>query len=55
MQEELQEKHNVPVLPINIDTMTEKDMYNILMVFRPPSLVSTDGDLQFQVSEDSES
>lgn len=30
IKEDLQEKHNVPVLPINIDTMTEKDMYNIL-------------------------
>ena len=30
IKEELQEKYNVPVLPINIDTMTEKDMYNIL-------------------------
>ena len=30
IKEDLQEKYNVPVLPINIDTMTEKDMYNIL-------------------------
>ena len=30
IKEDLEEKHNVPVLPINIDTMTEKDMYNIL-------------------------
>lgn len=26
----LREEHNVPVLPMNIDTMTEKDMLNIL-------------------------
>lgn len=26
----LKEEHNVPVLPINIETMTEKDMYDIL-------------------------
>ena len=26
----LREEHNVPVLPINIETMNEKDMYNIL-------------------------
>ena len=30
IKEDLQEKHNVPVIPMNIDTMTEKDMYNIL-------------------------
>ncbi len=30
IKEQLEEEHNVPVLPINIDTMTEKDMYNIL-------------------------
>lgn len=28
--ENLNEKYNVPVLPMNIDTMNEKDMYNIL-------------------------
>ncbi|MDO4995896.1 MAG: stage IV sporulation protein A [Bacilli bacterium] len=28
--EELNEEYNVPVLPMNIDQMTEKDMYNIL-------------------------
>jgi len=30
IKEELQEEYNVPVLPINIDAMNEKDMYNIL-------------------------
>ena len=30
IKEELEEKYNVPILPINIETMTEKDMYNIL-------------------------
>ena len=30
IKDDLQEKHNVPVIPMNIDTMTEKDMYNIL-------------------------
>lgn len=30
LAESLHEKHNVPVLPMNIDSMTEKDMYNIL-------------------------
>ena len=28
--EEIKEKHNVPVLPINIESMTEKEMYDIL-------------------------
>lgn len=28
--EEIKEKHNVPVLPINIENMTEKEMYDIL-------------------------
>ena len=28
--EALHSEHNVPILPINIETMTEKDMYNIL-------------------------
>lgn len=30
IKEELQEEYNVPVLPMNIDAMNEKDMYNIL-------------------------
>ncbi len=30
LAESIHEKHNVPVLPINIDSMTEKDMYMIL-------------------------
>ena len=30
IKKELEEKYNVPILPINIETMTEKDMYNIL-------------------------
>ena len=29
-KEELQEEYKVPVLPINIDAMNEKDMYTIL-------------------------
>lgn len=30
IKNEIIEKHNVPVLPISIESMTEKDMYNIL-------------------------
>ncbi len=30
IKEELSDKYNIPVLPINIETMNEKDMYNIL-------------------------
>ena len=30
LSEELKEEYNVPVLPMNIEGMTEKDMYNIL-------------------------
>lgn len=30
LAESIKEKYNVPVMPINIDTMTEKDMYSIL-------------------------
>ena len=30
LAESIKEKHNIPVLPINIDTMTEVDMYKIL-------------------------
>ena len=30
LRNNLEEQYNVPVLPISIDTMTEKDMYNIL-------------------------
>lgn len=30
MAENLKEEYNVPVLPISIEAMTEKDMYNIL-------------------------
>ena len=30
LAETLREEHNVPVLPISIESMTEKDMYNIL-------------------------
>lgn len=30
IKDELQEEYNVPVLPMNIDAMNEKDMYNIL-------------------------
>ncbi|MBR3049058.1 MAG: stage IV sporulation protein A [Bacilli bacterium] len=30
IKEELADKYNIPVLPINIETMNEKDMYNIL-------------------------
>lgn len=30
LAENLKEEHNVPVLPISIETMTEKDMYTIL-------------------------
>lgn len=30
LSENLKEEYNVPVLPINIEAMTEKDMYNIL-------------------------
>ncbi len=30
LKEELEEKHNIPVMPINIEAMNEKDMYNIL-------------------------
>ena len=30
IKEELKNEYNVPILPINIETMTEKDMYNIL-------------------------
>lgn len=30
LAESLKEEHNVPVLPISIESMTEKDMYNIL-------------------------
>ncbi len=30
IRNEIAEKHNVPVLPISIESMTEKDMYNIL-------------------------
>ena len=30
LAEKLNQEHNIPVLPISIETMTEKDMYNIL-------------------------
>lgn len=30
ISEELKEKYNVPVMPINIDSMTEREMYDIL-------------------------
>ena len=30
LKENLEEEYNVPVLPISVETMTEKDMYNIL-------------------------
>ena len=30
LSESLKEEYNVPVLPINVETMTEKDMYDIL-------------------------
>jgi len=30
IKDEIRNKYNVPVLPINIETMTEKDMYDIL-------------------------
>ena len=30
LKETLEEEYNVPILPISIETMTEKDMYNIL-------------------------
>ena len=30
LAESLREEHNVPVLPISVEAMTEKDMYNIL-------------------------
>ncbi len=30
LAEALKEEHNVPVLPMNVDTLTEKDMYHIL-------------------------
>lgn len=30
LADELEYKHNIPVLPISIETMNEKDMYNIL-------------------------
>ena len=30
LSEELKEEYNVPVLPMNVEAMTEKDMYNIL-------------------------
>ena len=30
LSENLQDEHKVPVIPINIDTMNEKDLYNIL-------------------------
>ena len=30
LKEELEQRHNIPVMPINIEAMNEKDMYNIL-------------------------
>ena len=30
LKEQLKQEHNIPVLPISIETMNEKDMYNIL-------------------------
>ncbi len=30
LAESIKEKYNIPVLPINVESMTEKDMYNIL-------------------------
>ena len=30
LKEQLKQEHNIPILPISIETMNEKDMYNIL-------------------------